>query len=358
MLGRGINAAITSGTVALVAYGASVIVRRQRALWAIAVAALAAPMSPLIRVGGSVYNDNLAALFSAALIALAVVVLRRGVTRRIVLLSALMAVAAMLTRASGAPALGVLLLALFVQPLASDGVTPRRILRSAGPPAAVLVAAVVGAGWFYYRNQRLTGSFTGGHPDWGIENLGRVARPAGDVVSDWTFWRSLSQLYGYLPGSATDAASWIFTVLMIAGLVAAGWRLIRRGSRVDYLVAAALGLCLLLTIGTQIAHAAEGGGIQTRYLLPALLPLLALPASAVLAWLPAGRWVFAGIVAAAWAAFFNYLGGYRPGWLGGETLNSLPNLAVTCLVVVVVAGAVTSVTALIVLSRRGTAVER
>ncbi|WP_419705595.1 hypothetical protein [Promicromonospora sp. NFX87] len=263
---------------------------------------LLAPVTALVvgttawvaRVGGSGYNDIFAALLTTWLLGLAAGVVRSGLTwpraAGLVVVSAL----CLGTRLHTMVMVGVLVAAVLA------GV----LLRTAGPPGvrgatvrgdavrAIVVALGVPAavaatsGWFYLRNVALTGSITGGHPDWAAENLDRVIRPVPEVLADAGFWVQLLAVFGHdrLP----DAAVVLLLLVVPAALaVVAGVRAARdvrlpAAGRADVLLLVTGATAVAATLAMQLVYTAGGGSPHPRYLLPVIGILAMLVAQGLL----------------------------------------------------------------------------
>lgn len=248
-----------------------------------AVAAVAAIVTALcglvLLVGGTVYNDLLTAAFSALAIGVAATALRSGLSTRLVVLGALVTAFGMLSRLSFAVSLVAVVAAFALAPVVRSSVWRAVRVRLAAV-VAVVVAPAIASGWFYWRNRELTGSITGGHPEWSQANLGRVTRPVTAVALDPAFWHQLFAVYRF-GLSASSIVPWLLLLvpLLLAGAGALAWCVRNRswrGSRADRLVSAMLVCVVLATIVVELRYVAGGGAANTRYALP-LLPVLAVP---------------------------------------------------------------------------------
>jgi 4-amino-4-deoxy-L-arabinose transferase-like glycosyltransferase len=306
MAARGIALVITCLVVAAVMWTTRQIVPSRPE---VSVAAgLVAALSPaLTRLGGVVFNDNLFVLWATLLVGQTVWLLRNGPRPRGLVLFGLYAAAALGTRLPGVVFIGLCATTLGLVWLFG----PRRdwtgILRLG---VAVLLAVAVNA-WFYLRNFRATGNWSGMQTDLvgkpGSPLHEREVRPVLDVAADPDIWRQL------LIPPALQQHVIIGAVLTIAPLVlglVVGVRAFSRSRREPVRVATAL-LLLALTaviVGIQLNYAAGGGGAYWRYLIPltvvtslltalglAATPRLAGPAVAV--WAAAAFAVFAAHIA-------------------------------------------------------------
>jgi hypothetical protein len=150
---------------------------------------------------------------------------------------------------------------------------------------AVGLATVAAAGWFYLRNLRLTGSIIGGDPEWAAENLGREPRPILDMLLDPVSLERLYGLfsYGQLPPGVSSLVLLVLPLLLGVVTLARGWssgQASRRRER--HAVAGFLALTVGVVLVQQLMYSAGGGGLNPRYLMPILLPLVALMALGLL----------------------------------------------------------------------------
>jgi hypothetical protein len=288
--GRAVNTAITVALVAAVMWAASAIAPARRSLW-LAAGTVAACYPLVIRVGGEIFNDNLLALWSALLVGLTALILRRGPTPRRLIIFAVVAACALLTRLAGAPVsavcggvLGVALLLL----------RPRPWRSIAGLIGAGAFAGLA-SGWFYLRNLRLTGNLAGGHFDYLTH---RVKRSFSEVVTRNEVWEQLLAIHGY------QLLDPVLTSILLAGLpVAAACvlglrRLLQRPVvQADRALAVLLVGLVATVVLMQLSYVGAGGGASMRY----LGPLTVVVAYAVAAGLTANRRA-APLLLSLWAA--------------------------------------------------------
>lgn len=367
---RAVNVLIAIGCVVALGWAGSMLARRRRWAWAIAVPAVVAPISPFLRVGGSVYSDNLTTLLTILALGLAVQIIRRGPGRWALALTALACAAGALARGNFALTLIVLTVALPIGVLLNPAATGRgRIWKALGAAVLPFAAALLASGWFYLRNIRLTGSWTGGHPEWSIANLGRRERPVMSLVGSCGFWEEQLSLFRQTKDPALlGLGRSLLLVTAVIGLAAMVFWLVRSrrsaagrsavdgprlfGFELEQLaVAAVLAAQALGAEVLQIVYASAGGGIITRYLLPALLPIGAVLAAGVLAFgrqLAGPAYLVYGAI--AWGLFLNWA------WLEmtakssgvtGLTANGIPKaplwvaLALLCVAIVTIAMSLT-----------------
>lgn len=274
MLARGVNILIGGLAVCAVMFAVVRAFPHHRPL-ALG-AGLATAMSPWMQgVSGAVYNDAFATLLCTASIGVTASVLRRGPRPSAWPLITVLACLAGLTRLS--------LMAVIVPCVAATaaegvvrGKSRDRWGRLTGPAAgaATGVAVLATSGWFYARNLRLTGSITGGHPEWSAEHLGRTARDFGSLVTDFSSW---SGLLGIFSTGAADP-DLVFALLVLAPCaIGSVWffsALVRRRVTArDIAIAALLGTVSVCVLAMQLKYSSGGGGLIPRYVLPIIVPL-------------------------------------------------------------------------------------
>ncbi|MER7607537.1 hypothetical protein [Nocardioides sp. NPDC127503] len=314
MAARGIALVITCLVVAAVMWTTRQIVPSRPEV-SIAAGLVTALSPALTRLGGVVFNDNLFVLWATLLVGQTVWLLRNGPRTCGLVLFGLYAAAALGTRLPAVVFIGLCATTLGLVWLFG----PRRdwagILRLG---VAVLLAVAVNA-WFYIRNFRATGNWSGmqtdlvGKPGSPLEE--REVRPVLDVATDPDIWRQL-----LIPPALQQHVT-IGAVLTLAPLVlglVVGLRALSRPRREPVRVATAL-LLLALTaviVGIQLNYAAGGGGAYWRYLIPltvvtSLLTALGLAATPRLAGPAVAVWA-----AAAFAVFAAHIAPPNPG--GGD----------------------------------------
>jgi hypothetical protein len=263
-------------------------------LW-VGAGGLAALLPVQVLTSAVVYNDALAFTLGAAVLLLVTRVLRWGPTPRRLVLLAVLAAAAALTRASGLILVGVAAVAATVAVWrAADRPGRARLLRAAGAGAAVVLCAAAAGGWFYLRNRSLYGTVTGTGAL--LEKFARGERgPVLRMLLDGDFWQGqLRRLWDDSAGPTGRNGFtkwWYLTFVPVLGLALGGVRWLRRA--VPPPTALVLGwLACLGLVGLVELSAASfyslGGTAHGRYLLPAL-SVLAVAAAAGLAGLPGRR---------------------------------------------------------------------
>ncbi|NNG36268.1 hypothetical protein [Nakamurella aerolata] len=331
LVGRSLNTVIAVVALIAIAWAISRIAPGQRARsWTYIGTAVAAAVSPLIRVA-AFYNDELAVVFIALGSGIAATVLWAGLTARRLTAAAVVAVGLLLTRANTVIMVALLVLAVAIAGWrGAQGGQARRWLAAGLAGAVPALAAAAGAGWFYLRNIRLTGGWTGGHPDWAAENLGR------HQLSVWHIIRTDPSLGLWQPQWFTHASARVFhpyfeigrgaaAVAMAAGVIGAAVLLVRalRRRAVTWQLIAVVGVVAAQFVGTYamfVLYRTGTGGSAARYFLPALLGFALLVACGLMA-LPVRwrRWGLALLLVAALLPGVQWL--YRYQWGFGWSLN-------------------------------------
>ncbi|HEX6754655.1 MAG TPA: DUF2142 domain-containing protein [Mycobacteriales bacterium] len=236
-----------------------------------AVSVLAVPH--LQHIGSSVNNDNLLVLLCGVVTVLLAYVLRGDTSARTAVLVGLVTAAALLTKGT-ALVLPVVVLAAYVLARSWKGVL------------ALGIGLLLG-GWWWVRNRLVYGtvqpnglvsdqSIPGRKPrvtSWSDSGTSFLTSSA-DRMSD-TFWlnTSVRVLPGWI-GAASAVLSVLAVVLLVAGLVAWVRRGLGAGAAVWTLLPA-LGIGAIVTAGAWAnwLRAPSPGGMQGRYLYPALVAL-------------------------------------------------------------------------------------
>lgn len=292
---RGVNV-LLSGVLVLAAWWSARRLAGPDSVLPVLVAFLAGVMPAAAHVGGNAYNDLLATLGVTVLFGLAATAVRRGLDGRLIALLSLVAAACALTRLSAAliaaVVAGVALAAGAVRAKQGRGRWRHVIALAVAGPGAVLAAS----GWFYLRNVRLTGTITGSHFDWALENQNRQERPMWAVLADPETWLRMPDLFwwaGRLPPSTpltittlvVTALLLVWAPLVIALVRSLSVERVKTPARkevstgstnggVDGLLLRALPVVTVaVSVCVQVAYASSGGGVYPRYLLVVSLPL-------------------------------------------------------------------------------------
>jgi hypothetical protein len=260
-----------------------------------------------VDAGASAYNDILAAALVTLLFGLVARAVRRGLDARLVAAISVVVALCALTRTSAMIAASVCGAAAVVAGLLPRADGRRHPRASLALVVAAPAAVAATSGWFYLRNVRLTGSVTGGHPDWAAENQNRVVRPVREVALDPVTWERLPNLFWWDGAVPRVVAVWVLLAVpaLLGGVyaltaarrrtpAAAEARPDTRARRV--LLAAFPVVAVVVAVTVQLVYVSTGGGPYPRSLLPVLLPF----AFAVAAGL--GRWPLAAVALPVWTA--------------------------------------------------------
>lgn len=269
---RAVNGLLAAAVVGAVAWAAAQAFPRRPQLW-LAAALITAVNSWVVRVGGSVYNDLLCALWATLLFGLTIKSLHRGATLRGDILLALTASAALATRASlvvvVASCFGVLVIHRGL-----SGKSWRSALGATGRYSIVGIVAIVASAWFYLRNLRLTGSLLGGDPAWAQAHLHITPRSTSDVLTDPRSWKALTAVFSWGVLDRDLMMELLLWVPLILAVVAS--LLIRRHSVQGTSLKARMTFALLASttlaiVVMQLQYAAGGSGLNPRYMMPLVL---------------------------------------------------------------------------------------
>lgn len=288
---RGVNV-LLSGVFVLAAGWSARRMTRPGSVLPTLVAFVAGAMPAAAHVGGTAYNDLLAATGVTVLFGLAATAVRRGLDARLITWLSLVAATCALTRLSAAliaaVVAGIALAAGTVRAAQARGRWAHVVALAVAGPGAVLATS----GWFYLRNLRLTGTITGSHFDWALENQNRQARPVWAVLADPETWLRLPDLFWWAgrlpPNTPLTATTMVVTAVL---LVWTPWVIALRrrpsveptdgggsadggGAASDALLLRALPLvAVLVAVSVQVGYASSSGGVYPRYLLVVALPL-------------------------------------------------------------------------------------
>jgi len=241
---------------------------------------LGSVVSMHIGTSSAIYNDPLATLLSVVTVGLAGYILLEGPTRRRVGLLALLAALGLFTRATMLVNVMVACLTLVIAyPLHRQQLgTSIKASLLKGIGAATLTAglSLVIAGWYYVRNYTYSGSFVGSQTEWAIEHLNRQYFTFGNVLSRPDF---IQQYFAGFSSSQIIILSCF--VLFAAGIIGTILWSRRHRTHHEKRFLLLIGLIVLHSIGIVLLlaqHIMNGGANNYRYLLPALLATVFLPA--------------------------------------------------------------------------------
>lgn len=361
MAGRVLNTVLAAALCAAVMWAVRPLSGGRR--WIPWIAGLAAGASPWVMgVGSAIYNDDIAALELTVVLgaALRLITVPRDPAApgrgRIWWVLGIAAVCASLTRLALMPLVLVVFAALVLRGLAAPG--PLSRLRWLLRPTVIGLAMIGASGWFYLRNLRLTGSVSGGHPDWAMAHTDRTDPPSvPEVVTDPTYWAKLLGVFspGNTPGGITLWGLLVAPVVFGAVLALVAARRDRRTAVVGgeaaqtvprpfvlpgVLMLAAVTAVLLLMQFVYVSK--EAGNLFPRYSLPVLAATCLL-----LAWGLGGLRRAVPVLLTAWSvlAWWQVVGYLldRPRISAPDQAALRPDLALPLLVVAVLAATATTV---------------
>jgi hypothetical protein len=365
------NAAVFVGRVLVLGMGVACLLavgwatrrvtRRPDPALVVGAVAVAAVVTPLIGVSAAIYNDTLAVLAGVVATGLILTMIRKEPTVWLVAALAGTCAVGFATRASFAAV--VLVSAAATAVVIGRAMSQRPWLFravAAGVAAAVVVAVpLLTSGWFYARNARLTGNWTGVNRELS-RAIGRDTPSLLGAVLDPDVWtRGVANLFA--TPLAPDEGVWPVRALGLAVIVAIAVLAVLRAHRrlrsggvesSDYLVA---GLLIFVSGATFLqfaAYVSQGGGFSPRYLLPALLPICIGAAYGLLAPSRARGALVVGFVAVNAVvlviqstrvlqrrSFGQSVGVWRS-WVLGATANDIPTIVLPVLLGSLAAGVV------------------
>lgn len=355
MLARGMNCVIGALVALAVYWGLTKAFPNNPAL--AATGGLIAAASPwLHNVSGAIYNDPLAILFTTIAIGIAVGAVRSGPGRWTWLAMAAVACGAFLTRLTAGivvvVAVGLLVLEGMVHGKERDRLGRWTSLVYA---FACGVGVLATSGWFYLRNIRLTGTVTGGHPEWSQTHLGRETRPISELVTESSTWKSMLNLFS--PSIASGWSTITFMLLMLLPLVLAVVLLaittLRGGVHWDSAaVGSSMFLLAAVVLVMQLQYTAGGGGINPRYFLPVVLPV-----AAGIGYGLTGNKYLGSVLLPGWVALWAWVG---VDWFRSSTTAlrsdypTLPNVATVLFVAMLVCAVLATVCCVLLMWRNTT----
>jgi hypothetical protein len=281
--GRLIVLGIGTLTVIAIAWAAGRVLPRYDPRIVVGTAAAAAVMVPLIGVSSVVYNDGLAVLAATLALGIGATMVRRGPTAGRLAALAIVCAVGFATRASFVVVLATAAVAVTVAVARRfrDRGLVVRFTRGLLAASVVVVVALLAIGWFYVRNDRLTGSWAGGQPEIAEVRYNRELRSTFDVATDPPVWvRAIGGIVAQPADPAVDAwplrVAGFSAVALISGLALVRWvrRLARGGiDRVDWLVAGLLAMATAGVAALLAKYVSIGGRGNPRYMLLATLPI-------------------------------------------------------------------------------------
>jgi hypothetical protein len=247
---------------------------------AIVVPAMGVLMVPFMRVAADSYNDVFATLTSTLALAVVLVMLRHGPTRRLQIVLAVTCVIGMATRSTFIVSLAIALAGLAVAHLVHRRDRPlrARIGGFIGWWAGILGTVVVSIGWFYLLNIERSGYWYRARPKAPI--LNRDEQTTLDVLMNPDYYLVIAnRLLGFRDwaGIFDHGRELSFAISLICAIGVAWWLLrggrLRRvlGDPTRWTVVAFAAVNVVGFFLEQLTHATGWGNINPRYLLPTML---------------------------------------------------------------------------------------
>ncbi|PZR54359.1 hypothetical protein DNL40_05535 [Xylanimonas oleitrophica] len=259
--------AVLAGVLVLAVRWAAAGVARPGSPLPLVAAYVTACSAVVAQAAGTVLNDVLAAVLTTTLLGLAVRVARHGLSGPLAAGLVVAAAACALARTSS-----MIVAAVCLVGAGLGGLVHRQLLRTAALTAATLAAVAATAGWFYARNVRLTGTVTGGNPQWALTHQGREARSLAQVLLDPVTWDRLPNLFWWGPVVPRPVGTLLLLGVPLV-VAAVTHRRVLRGPVRQVLPVAVPLVAALVAVGVQTTYATSGGGLYPRYMLPVVAPL-------------------------------------------------------------------------------------
>jgi 4-amino-4-deoxy-L-arabinose transferase-like glycosyltransferase len=271
--------------------------RRRTAILAAGLVALTPSVLSIASYG---YNDGLALATGTSLLAVTLRVARTGPSRARFVATLALGSAAVLTRSSLLPLIG-LAVVVWVVRAAMD-----RDRRGVGAALLVALVPALAGGWFYLRNLDLYGDLTGAsylQDKFGRDPQGSTWELLADPVFLVGAWQDLWGSFRYQVGIGSgeiivgsrnpQIGSRVVVGAVLVALAALGWLTaiprLRRPSRTAALTWGAALAWVVVTVVGMASFVGGGGTPHPRYLFPAMAVSAAIVMEG-LSRLPGGRW--------------------------------------------------------------------
>lgn len=280
-----------------------------------------------LRFSADVYNDVPVTMFTVLAICVTALIMRDGPSWRRIIPLAMVSAAGLATKATFLPTLALVCLVVVV----STTVHGRtrllaRVARGIAWCVPLVAVPALTIGWFYFRNQALSGSWVRSTPKAPLQ--GRPERSLMDNLTSPDFYLIYPRgFFGNTVWTDTDVSNrQISTVMVIVALCSiAIWFVVRRlWRRTDFSGTWMLGALLLAQLAAlqvaQLYHATGFGAYNWRYFLPATVQAGLIVALGSMLWgrpgvpfgiLTVGLFLVASVGNTAW-----YLGRHYPDVVG------------------------------------------
>lgn len=281
--------ALSCVTVVLTAVLARLVLARQRrelqAGVAVAAAGVVAVVPSFVAASGSVQNDALQLVLAALALVLAVRGYRRGFPVPLLLTTAVVCGAGMLTRVAFAPVVVAVVLVVVLGTVQEDpGVTRRagtgrRWWLAAVRSGVIAVVTLLAAGWFYLLNLVRYGDPTGGAAVYPLvrQRTSAASTVLEQFVDPRMWWHQIAQFGGAQAGTQpkTPVQAVVAGALLVVVLVAAAGavrhrRVLAGLDRRTWWLLGVLLLVFLICYAELAGHVVSKGSLNNRYLLSAL----------------------------------------------------------------------------------------
>lgn len=246
---------------------------------AVALPAVGTASFGYVRYAAEVYNDTLVTTLSLLALALCARLVLRGITWFPLLLLAVVSVLGLGTKATFvvtlATVVGGVVVAAFLH---ADGRRGRALLVAIAAGAGVGLPPVLAWGWFYVRNETLSGSWYLSTPG-DVPVLGRPRRSTWDVLGDPEFYLLLpTQVVGRASTTGYESvATWSSAAIVAVAVGSTLAVVVRaRGIPIDRRAAVVVGGLFVHLAGhvlVQLSHASGYGAYNWRYFVPATAAL-------------------------------------------------------------------------------------
>ena len=297
-VGRAVNIFIGILCIFALAWAGWLFGGKRKALFAVAVPALAVLTYRYSRINTDLSMDGLLTLWSTLTLINLYKILQKGLKPKYLIFLMLLNVVGMSTKISFGVFLGLSLLVVIVASyIHGNESTRKNILKGSAAASAILGIVIVSIGWYYYfRNYKASGSFT--TPISEELASGRPHQSYFDIIAGSNFW---ALFYGRF--SANVVTSAVISAFALSGYF--GMKKINliklTKNKLHMWTIGLMTLAFLGVVATQLTLAHPNGSINFRYILPAILPVSLFLAYGLLEfkWLR-GQLVALSAIAMAW----------------------------------------------------------
>ena len=269
-LGRALNIFFGILCIFALAWAGWLFGGKRKALFAVAVPALAVLTYRFSRLNTDYALDGLLTLWTTLTLICLYKILQNGLRANYLIFLTLLSVAGMSTKISYVVFLGICVLVVIIANyLHGNQGTRKNVIRGTAIAAGIMVVVVVLIGWYYYfQNYRASGSLV--TPIQANLAPNRPYQSYRDILTSSNFWALLYARY-----SVNIVVSTIITSFTIAGYFSmkkGNLAKLKKNLMTKWTI---LLMCsaFLGILATQLMLAHPNGSINFRYLLPAILPI-------------------------------------------------------------------------------------